>query len=560
MNMKKTIAAVAACAMAVSAMATTVSAVDENATEGTSWNYNLAVNTKAATADLTFIAKAVDAADGTAPYVLKVFAPKSLIQHFNSEVTVTVADKSTKTSYTFTFQADSGKANYDGLAKLEETNAYNPNFRIAGVPAVGDPASSAIKFGDASQLDVVGDQLEKLNNLKDGDAVKGSLYTITIPTTSTIYKAFEGSGDIDITVSMAKTLVASTADQGKLNAALTATVPTVGLTGFDATQTVVNGRAAVTESVVKIPFATSYNTKNPASANIINYLESVNGLKGNAKDGAGKYYYNVSAVINDMIANYDDVVFKFNTATDNVLTYSWIESNAWTGISTDFAGYYATGVPGAESWMGDDQYKAFPQHLYNLYGTEDTGFTYSDSYTFNNLFNAALVANNGYTMNQSNVTPFEYSKTSVSFSWSDLTGGNGFVSPASAVLSLQLMTSATWYWDSMDVTGYTLAADDAGTNAGAADDGEDLDDADDAGDDADIDDGADDVDADDTDDVDADDTDDVDADDTDAADDTTDAADDTVVPENPATGNAPIALAVIPVALAAAAVVAKKRG
>lgn len=557
MNMKKTIAAVAACAMAVSAMATTVSAVDENATEGKSVNYNLTVKTKAAVADLTFIAKAVSAADGNNPYVLKVFAPKSLIQHFNSEVTVTVADKSTKTSYAFTFQADNSKANYDGIAKLEETNAYNPNFRIAGVPAVGGAASTAVQFGDSTQKDVVGDQLENLNGLADGKAVAGSLYTITIPKTSTIYKAFEGANDIDITVSMSKALVASTANQSSLNAALTAAVPTVGLTGFDATQTIVNGRAAVTESEVKVPFATSYNTKSPASANIINYLETTNGVKGNAKDGNDKYYQNVNAVINDMIANYDDVVFTFNTATDNVLTYSWISGNAWTGISTDFAGYYATGVPGAESWMGDDTYKAFPQHLYNLYGDEATTYTYSDSYTFNNLFNAALVANNGYTMNQSTVTPFEYSKTSVSFSWADLTGGNSFVSPASAVNSLQLMTSATWYWDSMDVTGYTLAADDASTDAGIEDDGADLDD--DAADDADVadDDVADDDVADDdaaADDVADDDV----ADDDVAADDT--AADDTAADSNPATGNAPIALAVIPVALAAAAVVAKKRG
>ena len=43
MNMKKTIAAVAACAMAVSAMATTVSAVDEGATEAKSVHYDLTI-------------------------------------------------------------------------------------------------------------------------------------------------------------------------------------------------------------------------------------------------------------------------------------------------------------------------------------------------------------------------------------------------------------------------------------------------------------------------------------------------------------------------------------
>ena len=83
----------------------------------------------------------------------------------------------------------------------------------------------------------------------------------------------------------------------------------------------------------------------------------------------------------------------------------------------------------------------------------------------------------------------------------------------------------------------------------------DVDDTDDVVDDAD------DVDVDDTDDVDVDDTDDTADVDVDDTDDTADVdVDDTadVPAENPGTGNSPIALAVIPVALAAAAVVAKK--
>lgn len=93
--------------------------------------------------------------------------------------------------------------------------------------------------------------------------------------------------------------------------------------------------------------------------------------------------------------------------------------------------------------------------------------------------------------------------------------------------------------------------------AGIEDDGADLDDtdtevSDTVDDDVDVDDDAD-VDVDDDADVDADDDADVDVDVDDDA-----AADDTTADENPGTGNSPIALAVIPVALAAAAVVAKK--
>ena len=501
MNMKKTIAAVAACAMAVSAMATTVSAVDENATEAKSVHYDLTIKEKAKSASLTFVGKSIS----TAITKLELTIPFTYVTLVNNDVNVTVADKSTKTSYTFTFSANESSSNYDGTTKLE-----------------------------------------KVDTDSDGtnDAWK---YTIDLDTptlAASIKDAFDpGAGDgIDITLTMANLGLVSNADQKAFTADIVASKCKLE----DNNNTVYNGKGVVSEADVKIPMKTIANTTSN-TAEIFARLAT----KGTKDKDNG--YKNVSAVINDMVANYDDVVFTFNTATDNVISESWLSGKeSWIGNAVNFAGYYVTNVPGTESWMGDSTFKSFPQHLYNLFGDEGTGYTYSDSYAFNNLFNAALVANNGYTMNQSTVTPFEYSKTSVSFSWSDLTGGNSFVSPASAVQTLQLATSSEWYWDSMDVAAYVLAADDASTDAGIEDDGADLDDDADADDDtvADDDVADDDVADDDVADDDVAD-DDVAADDT-VADDTTDA--------NPATGNAPIALAVIPVALAAAAVVAKKRG
>ena len=503
MNMKKTIAAVAACAMAVSAMATTVSAVDEGATEAKSVHYDLTIKEKAKSASLTFVGKSIQ----TAITKLELTIPFTYVTMVNQDVNVTVADKSTKTSYTFTFTSNSSSSNYDGTTKLE-----------------------------------------KVDTDSDGtlDAWK---YTIDLDTpalAASIKDAFNpGADGLDITLTMANLGLVSDADQGKFTADIVASKCKLE----DNNNTVYNGKGVVSEADVKKPMKTIANTTSN-TAEIFARLAT----KGTKDKDNG--YKNVSAVINDMVANYDDVVFTFNTATDNVISESWLAGKeSWIGNAVNFPGYYVTNVPGTESWMGDSQFKSFPQHLYNLFGDEGTGYTYSDSYAFNNLFNAALVANNGYTMNQSTVTPFEYSKTSVSFSWSDLTGGNSFVSPASAVQTLQLATSSEWYWDSMDVAAYVLAADDASTDAGIEDDGADLDDDaaadddtvadDDAADDVADDDVADDDVADDVAD------DDVAADDT-VADDTTDA--------NPATGNAPIALAVIPVALAAAAVVAKKRG
>ena len=551
MNMKKTIAAVAACAMAVSAMATTVSAVDENATEAQSLHYDLTIKEEAKVSSLSFVAKDIkfDAKQ------LAIFYPVSTLKGFdatksvatkdfsalNNTITVVATDLSTKQYYTFTFTTNTGSKEYDGTTSFYYVNKDGQDVNDATGTVTDRTAVGAVLRVD-------------LENSTQG---KG------------ILNAFAGAGtQIDVSVKHDSNALTFD-DQGKLSESVSAqkiycqlddahtypeVVDSAAITApSTAANVMANGKGELVKTDVKKPMKTVSNTKSN-TAEIFGRL----GTKGTKSKDSN--YVNVSAVVNDMIANYDDVVFTFNTATDNVFTKAYLDANENAGnwstnsIKRLYQDYYVTGVPTADSWMGEDTFKSFPQALYNLFGDEGTGNVYSDSYTFNNLFNAALVANNELTMNQSSITPFVYSKTAVSFSWSDMTGGNAFVHPASALRTLQLATSSDWYWDSMDVTGYTLAADDASTDAGANDDGEDLDDADDAGDDADIDDGADDIDADDTDDVDADDTDDVDADDT------TDAADDTVVPENPATGNAPIALAVIPVALAAAAVVAKKRG
>ncbi len=555
MNMKKTIAAVAACAMAVSAMATTVSAVDENATEAQSVHYDLTVKEVLTTSNLTFVAKdiQIDAEQ------IAIYYPASAIEGgipadlnklpLSKETTVVVADLSTKQNYTFTFTADAGSKNYDGTTKFYAVNAAGED--VSDTTTVTDHVAVGVVYRIDLKASAQGQAL--LNSFA------AQTNTAQVDVTVTHNSNF-------LTYANQAALSSDTASQ-KIYCQLDAeqTAPQIVTAGSGKTA---NGKGEVVKSDVKQPMFTSSNTASnkAGTTEIFGRLGSAGTRKKISKpdgdNGAG--YENVSAVVNDMIANYDDVVFTFNTATDSVFTKAWLDKNDWYKTSPREAlaakHYYSTGLPTVDSWAGDDTFKSFPQHLYNLFGDEGTGYKYSEDYAFNNLFNAALVANNGLTMNQSNVQPFTYSKTSVSFSWSDMTGGNAFVSPASAVTKLQLATSSDWYWDSMDVTAYTIAADDASTDAGANDDGEDLDDAGDDASSDDIDDGADDVDADDTDDVDADDTDDVDADDTDAADDTTDAADDTVVPENPATGNAPIALAVIPVALAAAAVVAKKRG
>lgn len=514
MNMKKTIAAVAACAMAVSAMATTVSAVDENATAAKSVHYDLTIKSKVKTADLTFTAKSVT----NTPTALEIIVPMSIAKSIPTDVSVVVADRSTSTQYTFVFTTVKG-ANYDGVASQDAADLFD---------AAGAFGTDGTNDSWVYKIDL---------NAVQATAIK---------------KAFDGSvSGVDVTVTMNGVILADGVGQDQVSAALTgataafiseATAENGNIALVDGTQSY-NGRGAVAETTVTKPMKSQINT-NSETAEIFTILGTT-GTKS-----VDSHYVNAKAVVNDMIANYDDVVFTFNTAVDNVLTSAYLaDKSSWIGNAANYVDYYVTGIPAAESWMGDSQYKSFAQQLYNLFGDEGTGYTYSDSYTFNNLFNAALVANNGYTMNQSTVAPFEYSKTSVSFNWSDLTGGNAYITAANTLNTLQLASSSDWYWDSMDVTGYELAAEDASTEAGVEDEGEDLDDED-------LDD-SDDVDADDIDDADdADDIDDTDDVDADVDDEEVEAP----VATNPSTGNAPIALAVIPVALAAAAVVAKKRG
>lgn len=573
MNMKKTIAAVAACAVAVSAMATVVSAEDTRE-QKESHNYSL-VKAKWVTgvvSNLTFEAKDIAGATASTPYVLDVYAKGCDLT--NQVVKVAVTNKSTKTTTTFEFKTDKSAAGYDGYAEAMTSDLYGVKADGTLADQSTSPAETIVKYVPDDKA--TGGTLEtayaatptKFKKIEKTAGEAANHIKITIPETSTIFNAFKGTPagatasdtGIDITVTL-ENLMSVYTYQEELNIALG------NVTGYDgikagkigikaldtgAQSTVYSKGSMAAYAEVKQPFFTTSNMSNTAygAEDIFERLD--------------EKYVNVKAVVNDMIANYDDVTFTFHTATDNVLTAASVAGK--NNVIQSYKGYYVTGVPGVGANDGDSTFKAFPQHLYNLYGTEGTQYTYTSDpvFEFNNLFNAALVANNGITMNQSAIQPFEYNATSVSFSWLELTGGANFASHANTLYSLQLMTSSDWYWDSMDVTGYAISAEDVNAEAGVTDEGEDLDDTDTDVDDTDIDDT--DVDDTDIDDTDVDDVDDTDVDDTtvddvDDVDDTT--VDDTAADEtqgNPDTGNAPIALAVIPVALAAAAVVAKKRG
>ena len=355
-----------------------------------------------------------------------------------------------------------------------------------------------------------------------------------------------------------------------------------------------------------------FTTANSGNTDIIAYLQDDENrlLKQEAYGTDSHYSYsNVRAVINDAIANYDSVQFTFNTATRGI---KWgyrkydaagtkdtghvdgftSKNAAYMGASADvidttkgdtdkgtdvygnasiFA-YYNDDVASATTTAADTSYKSFARGIYNGYDQansntnnnanlgfwsgygQEGGNFYGYDFTQQNLFGAALVVNEYQTMSLSDTDFFDWGTTSITFDWDAIYANTNAVpnAYASYIQSLKLVTSIEWYWDNMVVTATMDEADDATMGAGTESDEDTLDEGDEALDDGDIsleDEGEDEA------------ANDVDETEEEDAGDVEEPSTDTVeATANPGTGNAPIALAVIPVALAAAAVVAKKRG
>lgn len=313
--------------------------------------------------------------------------------------------------------------------------------------------------------------------------------------------------------------------------------------------------------------------------NVIEYLEKAH------VNGDDKGYANVGAVINDAIENYETVTFTFNTASANVAwgvasigtdgakkfnpTFVWTTNDGKQKSRTDVAAefgqlinktdkwgesyqdwkydrddYIIMGYYPDNDWEGVDTYKAFGDHTYDwFYSPEGTGMVGMD-WAGQDLFAGALIVNEKQTMSLGNTEYFDWNKTSISFDWDAIMDGAAITNNyATYVHSLKLATSQYWFWDSMNLVLTAGESDDVSADAGVEADDETLDDEDDE-----IIDG--------------------DDDDEPVADDDEDEEPAPVVDEpapapvvtNPPTGNASVALAVIPVALAAAAIVAKKRG
>jgi hypothetical protein len=546
MNMKKTIAAVAACAVAVSAMATTVSAE-----EGT-LHYNL-VNTTYKTNAGTVKYRATISADAG---VKAAAGNGALVINFDASKTSNITSSTLGGNISWTVTG------YTMDSQNTKTDTFSYVNYVPSVFTWQANSSSLVKYGWGTDTQFV----IPLNTagISNADTLYATI-EITVGHKDTSW----GYSDL----SKAELSYGYAASASAATAADATTALISAASDFTSASTTVDAQYPLYTTANTTSYGTSYATGGLNGANYVSvYGTDGNGNKTNI-NGAfsniltylsdntwnlvseGQSYVNVIPVINDVLTNYDDVTFVFNTASSGVKAVT-VELDG----TNDGAGNKIKQIVGykySSDSDADTQYTSFGQHLYNWYGDETTGNIYSTAYDFNgyNLFSGALVVNGSLSMQLSDTNVFDYGSTTLSFNWEDVTSNGNVNSYVTYLQKLQLATSTTWYWDSLDVTYADTEADDIGAGEGAEADEDEIDEDEDE-----------DVVADEDEDVDVDEDEDVDVEEEEEEDvdveeeEEAPAAAEEVATSNPSTGNAPIALAVIPVALAAAAVVAKKRG
>lgn len=363
-----------------------------------------------------------------------------------------------------------------------------------------------------------------------------ALITAGTPTAGTGAGAGTAASTINITAAVAghwdKPLVGVVVggapvagDYIKIKAAVAAT----DTTGFRYSSNLTGSASDVTGAKeIKYPFMTSLKPSDDKNvlANVWSTdLDDVNDGSGN-KVSKKIDQAAITAVINDAVINYSDVMFVFNTATNYVID----EDHSWAGP----VGSYTD-----KSWEGVD-YKAFGRHWWDSDPGYDANTVYINSeWVGNNLFEGALIINKNLTLSLGATDKFDWTATSLSFSW-DAIQDAALTSNAYAnyIQNMVLRTSATWYWDNFQVVLGATEEEEVGTTSPVEAEEEELEESEEEPEVEDE----------------------PEEEPEDEPEEEPEVEPEVAPADNPGTGNAPVALAVIPVALAAAAIVAKKRG
>lgn len=194
------------------------------------------------------------------------------------------------------------------------------------------------------------------------------------------------------------------------------------------------GATAMTAGVIGdavYPFKTALVPK----GNDNNVIAALQSRKAN-----GNYYTNPVAVINDAIANNDEVVFTFTGFNGIVAT----EKSKLYNMDVNVGRAYNCKVTPYD-WTSP----YFTQHLYK---TDDiiTYGSYSSAWGVN-LFTGGVVVNSGITMQLNDTDAFTWGDNTLSFNWSDITSDGKITNAKDFLISMSLYTPVDWYWDTLTV-------------------------------------------------------------------------------------------------------------
>ena len=554
MNMKKSIAGVMAGAMAVSAMAATVSADQE----AISLTYDLkkyVVDTSATskvTVVATYAASLTNAFYGVSDAVnteLNTTGSSYIRFGVDNDVILAQVNQCYK-------EFPNDTATIGGMSDFQITatplaNISNPEFALQGTPVTVTWTADA-KTDGSHKTSALGDGKAFFDMPVTLGQTTGTLCMANYELGSLGYSAMAGeygfqSVTAKMTYKVPVQVIVNGTNAWSYNAL--AALSAIGEDGYvektlDADTFLANGMDMVASDHMITAAPTSVAISNFAAGDKVDKIypmKSALNAPANvvsalqARKAGGNYYVKPVAVLNDAIANHENVTFTFTsydgyvTTAKSHLFQEWVEADRAYGWSTSsFDWYNPTFGQHLYTNLGDS-YSTFGSDDYDMYGS------YSSAWGMN-LFTGAIVVNSGLTMQLSDTDKFNWGANTLTFDWFTITDEGKITDAKTFLTSMLLYTPIDWYWDNLTVVVADLEGDDVDAGEGLDGEGEVIEDVEEVED------------------VEIEEEVEVEVEEPEVE------VEVVPVAPSPATGNAPVALAVIPVALAAAAVVAKKRG
>lgn len=260
-----------------------------------------------------------------------------------------------------------------------------------------------------------------------------------------------------------------------------------------------------------------------------------------------------------VLKNGTEVVFIPNPYRD--VAYTAAAGTDFTGAGNWHNPYFTQDLYQTWTWKyldGVDAHKAGNGYYeYGPNGTNGSALSLFGSYASQwnkNLLAAGLVVNSAWTMQLNQATAFEWGDDTITFFWDDITADANVTNAANFLTSLQLYTPTEWYWDKLDVSVGAAIAENVASNAGLEEDVEEVEEEEVIEEEVVEEEPVEEEPVEEEPEEDL-------EEETEPVEEEEESVEEveTVEVESPKTGNAPVALAVIPVALAAAAVIAKKK-